>query len=157
MKYINLTQGKKAMVDDEDFEELNKVKWCFSDGYAIRRYTNEQGSSVYTKMHRFIINTPNKMDTDHINHNKLDNRKSNLRICTRTENQQNHKIQKNSTSGYKGVNYHKVNQVWRAQIRINRKHTHLGCFDTKEEAAIAYNQAAIKYFGEFAYLNKVLT
>lgn len=155
MKYIELSQGKKTIVDDDDFENLSKWKWCYSMGYAIRRYTEEDGRSVYIKMHRALMEATQGLDIDHINHDKLDNRRINLRLCTRTQNQQNHKLQKNSTSGYKGVNFHKQNNIWRAQIRIDRKHTHLGCFNTKEEAAIAYNKAATKHFGEFAYLNKI--
>lgn len=94
---------------------------------------------------------------DHINGDGLDNRKQNLRICTKSENACNRGIDRDNTSGYKGVCYisNKTKRVkrWIAQIAINKKHICIGYFHTKEEAAIAYNEAATKYHGEFAKLN----
>jgi hypothetical protein len=103
-------------------------------------------------MHRLIMNTPKGMDTDHINGDSLDNRRCNLRICTHAQNQRNlKKILGNNK--YKGVSLFKKTQKWRARIQINRMGLHLGYFDTEEEAAKAYNEAAEKHFGEFSRIN----
>jgi hypothetical protein len=151
MKEIPLTKGKVALVDDENFEWLNQWKWCVSiNGYAIRRKLK---SVKCIHMHREIIKTPAGMDTDHINGNRLDNRLINLRICNTPENQHNSKLRKSNTSGYKGVSWHQQNKKWLAQITNNYKNTYLGCFDTPEKAAHAYDKAAKELFGEFARLN----
>ena len=147
-KSIKLSKNKCALVDDEDFEYLNNFNWSLSSaGYAV--------SSSNKIMHRMIMNTPKGLVTDHINHNTLDNRKENLRICTNSENRHNYIKPKNNTSGYKGVYFHKTTNKWCAKIRVNRIKMHLGYFLDIEEAAIAYNKAATKYFGEFALLNYV--
>jgi len=93
---------------------------------------------------------------DHKDNNPTNNKIENLRECTRSENEGNSKTPKNNTSGYKGVMWHKQHQKWMAQIGVNYKRKHIGLYSTKEEAAKAYNQAAIQYFGEFAKLNEVL-
>ena len=92
---------------------------------------------------------------DHINHEKLDNRRSNLRICTTSQNCANMNIKRKNRgiSGFKGVRYHSKNKNWNARITIKRKEIHLGCFTDKDVAAKAYDLAAIKYFGEFALTN----
>jgi hypothetical protein len=145
---IPLTQGKFTLVDDEDFEKLNKFKWYFHDGYAIR-----QVKGKIVRMHREIANTPIDMLTDHINGDKLDNRKVNLRPCTTAQNVQNRSNQSNNSSGFKGVSWSKKNNKWSAMININKKRTHLGYFKTAEEAAKVYDLAAIENYGEFANLN----
>jgi hypothetical protein len=109
-------------------------------------------------IHRLIMDAPKGMDIDHINGNPLDNRKSNLRICTRAENQSNRGPQKNNTSGYKGVSYKKPSkswkaQKWRAQINCRGESICIGYFDTPEEAARAYDTKAKELHGEYAYLN----
>ena len=151
MKEIELTQGKVAIVDDEDFEYISQWKWCYTinqksrSGYAIRR--------PGILMHRVINKTPPGMQTDHINGNGLDNRKENLRSCTRTQNKANVKMNRNNKSGYKGVSREKKRKTWRAHIRIGGKGRALGRFDILEEAARAYDRAAREKFGEFARLN----
>lgn len=108
MKKIKLTQGKYAIVDDEDFEWLNQWKWCYCK-YVIRDIIlNKKNKRIY--MHRLIMNTPEKMQTDHINGNKLDNRRNNLRICTQSQNNMNRKISKLNTSGYRGIYWDKDNK-----------------------------------------------
>ena len=97
-KSIPLTQGKFALVDDEDFEKLNQNVWLFCNGYAARG-VNRFPRRRLLYMHRIILNPPEGFDVDHISHNSLDNRKENLRICSRTENQRNRIIGKNNTSG----------------------------------------------------------
>ena len=106
-------------------------------------------------MHRVVMNTPDGMETDHISMNTLDNRRENLRQCTRAENSANKKKYSTNTSGYKGVTWHKAANKWRAQITINYKNHILGQFDKIEDAAKAYNEAAKNRLGEFARLNEV--
>ena len=150
MKKIKLTQNKYALVDDEDFEKLSKYKWHFTGQYAAHRLHRNGGNKKIQWMHRFILNTPIGKDTDHINGNKLDNRKKNLRICSRTENSRNSKIRSNNTSGFKGVHWHGALKKWRARIKVNGKCIHLGCFDDKKSAHNAYCKASEILFGEFA-------
>lgn len=147
MKEISLTQGKVAIVDDEDYKWLAQWKWYCHGKYA------ERGFPIRIKMHRVIINTPPGMETDHINGNGLDNRKSNLRICTHSENMMNQCVQKRSATGFKGVWFSKQHKKWRACIRNNKVHIHLGLFSTPEDAARAYDDAAKQVFGEFAKTN----
>ena len=154
MRKIPLTQGKFAIVDDKDFDELSKHKWYF-DKYAIR--TDYKNNRIYM-MHRVIINTPKGMDTDHVNGNKLDNRRNNLRVSNRSQNVANNGLRKNNTIGFKGVEFLKnrnFNKPWHARLTLNYRCISLGCFSTAIEAAQAYNRAALKYFGEFARLNKI--
>lgn len=152
MKEIKLTQGKVALVDDDDFEYLNQWKWFYHQKYA-ERYLSKFSSRKLLLMHRVIINTPDGMETDHINNNGLDNRKYNLRICSKSENQHNSKIRKNNTSGYKGVTWSKSHKKWQAQLSMNRIKKYLGCFNKSVDAAIAYDNAAIKFYGNFACTN----
>lgn len=155
MKTIQLTKGAVALVDDEDYDELNKYKWhLHSEGYAVRT-TGSGRTRERFRMHRLIAKTPEEMDTDHINGNRLDNRKENLRICTRAENLRNRFVGSNNASGYKGVAYHKFSKLYHATINMNKKQKSLGYFKTPKEAAKAYNDSATKYFGEFAKLNDV--
>ena len=119
MKEIQLTGGEICLVDDEDFDFVSKIKWHIdSDGYA------RHGSK---RMHRIIANTPKGMETDHINREKLDNRRSNLRVCTQHENQMNRGKQKNNKSGYKGV--FSARKKWRPQIKYKGKVIRFGVFE----------------------------
>lgn len=159
-KEISLTQGKVALVDVEDYDYLNQWKWYAHKNkndmfYAIRKI-KRYGKRITIRMHREIIKPPDNMFTDHINRDSLDNRRSNLRICTYSQNRMNSKKNKNNTSGYRGVDWHKIAKKWRACIRINKKNKFLGYFNTKEQAALAYNGAAKKKFREFANLNLII-
>jgi len=159
MKKIKLTQGQYALVDDEDFEDLNKYKWiaqyssCTKTYYVKRHSHRECGKPKHLQMHRVIMNAKKGQVIDHINGNTLDNRKENLRIATYSQNRGNSKRYRNNTSGYKGVSWNKNRQRWEACIGYQNKYIYLGLYTTKEEAALAYNEAAKKYFGEFANLN----
>lgn len=146
MKKIPLTLGKFALVDDEDFEYLSQWKWCFD-----RRYATTWNSGKMTRMHVFLFRRPKGMQVDHINGDKIDNRKCNLRIVTNSQNSQNRGARSDNTSGYKGVRSQRGK--WRAEIKVNYQTINLGCYSTKEQAARAYDEAARKYFGEFARLN----
>lgn len=155
MKIIKLTQGKETIVDVEDYRHLNKHKWFVdSSGYARRARKKIDGEGPpAVRMHRVIMNLDgSNLVVDHINGNKLDNRKQNLRICTYSQNSQNKKVKSNSISGYKGVTLC-MGKYWMAYITHNKININLGMFDTKELAVQAYNEKAIEYHGEYARLN----
>ena len=160
-KKIPLTQGKFAIVDPEDYDRLMAMgKWHTScNGYACRTYNykNQHGlwSGKTIFLHSLVLDVPEKYVIDHINGVKTDNRKSNLRVCTRAENGRNRGKQENNTSGYKGVSYKVKNKKFSSQIKVYNKQIYIGLFDTPIEAARAYNEAAIKYHGEFAKLNEL--
>ncbi len=157
MKQIDISTKKYpntfALVDDEDYVELSKHKWCCGGrGYATRSRPRHDGIGVLY-MHRVILKTPDGMDSDHKNGDRLDNRRFNLRICTRTQNQQNRGKHKTKASEFKGVDWQKHIKKWRARIRIDGKLTYLGLFIRPVVAAKAYDEAAKKHFGEFALTN----
>ena len=156
MKKIQLTQGKSAIVDDCDFEWLSKHKWCAVKGrntfYAITSIKNTVTKKWHNmRMHRLILNAPQSMDVDHRDHDGLKNIRSNIRLCTRSQNTSNMLPRKNKTSQYKGVSRHK--NKWIAQIDCNGKHIHLGSFPNELDAARRYDVKAKELFGEFAYIN----
>ena len=158
-KEIPLTQGKVAIVDDEDFEMLSRFKWCArkSDGgllwYACRK-ERINGRQHQQQMHRLILNAPAGLFCDHINGNGLDNRRCNIRLATPQQNGMNQRVHAKSKTGFKGVTVSTCGK-YQAQIKVNGKLIYLGSFADKTSAAIVYNEAAIKYHGEFANLNKV--
>ena len=152
---------QKVLVDEEDWDLVNQYKWHIwgrdsrNPLYALTKIPAPETKSGKKDlpMHRLIMNAPKGMQVDHINHNGLDNRKQNLRICTPGQNQQNQGKTRSNTSGFKGVSYFKITGKWRAAIRINKKETHIGYYDTPEEAAMAYDANANHYHGEYACLN----
>lgn len=148
--FLPLTKGKLAEIDPEDLFTIGMFKWCFFNGYAVR-FPHQNGKEITIRMHRVVNQTPDHLFTDHINGDKLDNRRSNLRIATRSQNSWNSKkLRKHNTSGFKGVSWHKRNQMFHAEIRAFGKHYHLGNFKTAEEASSAYKDASIRLHGEFA-------
>lgn len=154
MRTIPLTKGQIAIVDDDDFDRLSLFKWqCNGLGYAIRRCksTNKQ-----RYMHHDILPPPEGYCVDHKDRNKLDNRKSNLRLATRSQNAQNRNTMRGkSKSTYKGVVWRKHRLKWEAWITLNGVRMYLGIFPNEEDAAIAYNVAAQLFFGQYAALNDV--
>ena len=147
-KEIQLTRGKVAIVDDEDFERLNQHNWCVRQGtktfYAIRE---AQGKRIH--MHHLICPKP----VDHINGNGLDNRRCNLRQATQSQNRMNQSKGGGTSSKFKGVTWSKQSQKWQAQIKFHKKNKHLGLFISEVEAAKAYDKAAKQLFGTFAKPN----
>ncbi len=142
MAIIPLSKGKYTIIDDEDVERVTKYKWHTSTtNYARRsiriRDINNKSIKKTLMLHRFIMNLDDpKLEVDHINNNRLDNRKNNLRIVSPTINRRNLNKRKNGTSKYLGVHFHKIRQKWRAQIRNNNKVISLGMFLTEEEEAM---------------------
>ncbi len=160
MKKINISTPKYpntfTLVDDKDYAYVNKWKWTCSHSSVVRRAWVEKKKFKALALHRVITGAPQNMLVDHINHNILDNRKCNLRVCTRSQNAMNMIKTKNiKSSKFKGVTKSKSKKRWRSYIKIKQKQINLGHFTTELEGAKAYNLAALKYFGEFAYLNKV--
>lgn len=157
LKEIKITQGKTVMLSDDDFNELSKYKWAYSasTGYAVRKGRKSKQEPRTVHMHRVILGAKSTEQVDHINGNKLDNRRSNLRIASIQKNSFNRKKPKvQCTSKYKGVLKRKNATKWEARIKINNKAIYLGTFIHEIDAAKAYNKAALKYFGDFARCNE---
>mgnify|MGYP001616685408 CR=1 FL=1 len=156
-KLIPLTQGKFAIVDDEDFEYLNQHKWhaCKrpTTWYAIRNIHKPDGKQTMIRMHREILKPPSGLETDHKDGNGLNNRRYNLRVATCSQNQQNRRKIRGRTSRFKGVYLRRYNAKWGVAITVKRKTLHLGTFVSETQAAQAYDQAARTHFGEFAHVN----
>jgi len=154
MKEIKLNKGFTTQVDDEDYEYLNQWKWRV----AIYKHTNYARRTLWIKgenrsitlhMHRIILNPPKNMEIDHKDQDGLNNQRSNLRICTGSQNHMN----KKPIGKYVGVAWYKYTEKWKAQIHVNGKQLHLGYFKDDGIAARVRDEAAKKYFGEFAVLN----
>lgn len=153
MKVIELTKGFAAIVDDEDFERLAQYRWCA----LIARYTvyavRNGGKLGFIYMHRFLIDAPSGMEVDHKNGNGIDNRRSNLRLVTKAQNQHNSRLKRHNKLRVKGVTFIKKTGKYHAKVRANKKTVFSGYFDTVEAAKAARDKAAEQYHGEFARLN----
>lgn len=151
--------GKFALVSDEDFEYLNQFIWKVDgSGYPYRTIKIKKNNFISLRMHRDILKLVGSQPADHKDINRLNNQRDNLRICTKADNNRNRGLLRNNTSGYIGVCYRKGKwrtKRWMASITIDNKRKFIADFNTKEEAAKAYNLAATKYFGQFARLNPI--
>lgn len=158
MREIELTQGKIAIVDDEDYELVMRHKWYYAEyrpGYGYAKTNNKGRSPALLRMHRVILGLNGNEKVDHINGNSLDNRRKNLRLVTQSQNMMNTGIRSTNKSGYKGVCFANREKKWLATIWKDNKQIYLGFFDEKEDAAKAYNNAARELHGEYAVLNSV--
>ena len=161
MKTIALTQSKVALVDDQDYAWLNQWKWCANKyknktriiWYALRAAPRKNGKQRTILMHRVIAARTRITDVDHRDCDGLNNQRSNLRPATRRQNLHHQCKQPGRSSRFKGVYWYKQTNRWKAQITINGKRKHLGYFVNEEDAARAYDRAAVEAFGEFALLN----
>ena len=165
MKFeINSTKHgtKEVLIDDEDWKIVKNYTWHISYDKTINNfYISSSGWDKFLKikskgvlLHRLIMDCPKEMQVDHINHNTLDNRKENLRICTSAENNRNRKKRvTGTTSKYMGVCFDKQRNKYRSRIYVNKKYLDLGRYKTQEEAAVKYNIKAIELFGQYASLN----
>jgi len=155
MKILNIKSkgiNHEVLFDDEDFDLISKYNWEIRDGgYVVGRLKGSKKRSSI-RMHRLILNLSDpKIITDHINHNKLDNRRENLRICSPAQNSYNKQKHQRNTTGFKGVYCEDIAFV--ANIGVDNKLIRIGRFNHKEDAARAYDSAAIHFFGNFAHLN----
>jgi len=150
LELIKLSNGSYTKVDDDLYPFLSRYRWSCSAGYALTAFRILENISYTVTMHRLIMRMSNK-NVDHINGDKLDNRVCNLRYCERSQNSINYK-RPNKSTGYRGV-YNNSGGRYSARITINGKKTTLGTYDTKIEAAQAYDRAAQKYHKEFAVYN----
>jgi hypothetical protein len=167
IRKIKLTQNKYAIVDKEDYKWLMEWKWHAIHRITVRKVVGPTevwyAGRTGMLMHRQILGLRNGdgILTDHVNHDGLDNRRKNLRKATAIQNAHNRNISEYNRTGYKGVyraevyGPRNINPRWGARISVNGKLFYSKYFDTKEEAALAYNELAIKYHGEFARLNVI--
>ena len=146
--------GFRFLFDKEDFEKIKKYYWYPAHGYIASVGDDYKAKRIY--MHRFIVDCPDNMVVDHINHDISDNRKCNLRICLKAENNRNVTITSQNSSGVRGVNLNNKKNRWVARITYQGKIINLGSFIHKEDAIKARKEAEILYFGEFAYKEKTV-
>jgi hypothetical protein len=158
MKLIPLTKGRFALVDDSDYPWLSQLRWCYSsDGYAVNYYRDEYGIYHRRSMHRLIMArmleqfVPPDLQVDHINHDRIDNQRNNLRLATRSQNQAYKKLQVSNSTGYKGVIWNR--SKWEVRIRYQGRKLYLGRYDDPIQAALVYDGAARLLYQEFAGLN----
>ena len=145
-----ISNESQFIFNEQDYNIIKQYNWYLRpDGYIATNINN-----TIIRLHRLIMNVNNKMFIDHKNHNILDNRRENLRICTKSENDFNRQKIK-GTSKYKGVHWDKVKNKWTAKIQLNKKQMFLGYYISEEKAALEYNKNAKELFGEFAWLNNI--
>lgn len=147
----------RAKIDSEDMKKCKDYVWYLKDdGYVVG---NESGNKTRTSLHRFIMDSYVCADqiVDHINHDKLDNRKINLRICTSSQNSMNRVKSNRNTSGFVGISWNKRKGLWVSKIEVNKNSIFLGYFKDMDDAVQARKEAEDKYFGEFKYNQFIIT
>lgn len=158
---IYSSRGHPIKISPEDYDHLCRRRWHIGPtGYVCgweRVYSADKKTSraKTITMHRLIMKPPNGMHVDHINQDKSDNRRENLRLCTPLQNTHNQGPRRNSSSGYKGVYWSKKDKRWYVQLHVEKKKSTFGFFKKVEDAVKRYNEVAIEYHGEFAYINKL--
>lgn len=152
MAEIIAKHGEIILLDEQDAESLGHHRWYVNGKYVVRCEWLGKGKNKVTLIHREImgVKSGDRLQVDHINGNPLDNRRANLRICTRSQNGMNRGKQANNTSGFKGVIWRPKERKWAARIGVDGKKIDLGYFQTKAEAAAAYDAASKRVHGEFA-------
>lgn len=151
MKILQTDKGVDFVIDDDTYLWAKDINWKLSKfGYVSFRKGTKR---VF--LHRLVAQTPEDYITDHINGNRLDNLRSNLRVVTNKQNVWNSGLRNDNTSGYRGVHFRKDRGRWTAEIKANGKKHCLGCYNTAEEAAVVYNRKAKELFGDFARLNAI--
>lgn len=154
MKEILLSRGEKTIVDDADFAYLSQWKWSlFKWSKSNTYYAGRRCDRKIIYMHIQLMNYPQNITVDHNDGNGLNDQRSNLRLATQSQQKMNTTKNSRNTSGFKGVCWDKTHNKWRVRIGVNGKKINVGRFDNPIDAARAYDEAAIKYFGEFAKLN----
>ena len=160
MREIPLTRGLHTIIDDDDFDLIKQHKWCANKigntFYVQHSFTHPGGRKGALYMHRVIMNPPSNMDVDHLDGDGLNNRRSNLRICTRGQNCGRQKPQVGRSSKFKGVSYHRRMGCWEAYVHSKDKKHPAGYFSDERKAAMAYNELASVLHGEFALLNEIM-
>ncbi len=159
IRTIPVGHGAVTLVDAEDYPSLASQRWCLSTGGYVCRMAyspTRPGRRAGVRMHRFIMRAKNGQYVDHINGDKLDNRRSNLRVCSAGENARNSRVPRNNRSGYKGVCWHTAKGKWLANIMKDGRRYHLGYFDDAFVAALVYDVAARELHGEYARPNFTL-
>lgn len=153
---IRLTQGKVAIIDDEDLPLVSQHKWyahaCRRTFYATTNIV-VPGKRTILRMHRLILAAKPGQEVDHIDGDGLNNRRANIRLCLQSQNAMNHRKKLNSKSMYKGVTMYPRKSPWQANIAVNGTRIYLGSFTSETAAALAYDEAARLHFGEFARTN----
>ncbi len=156
---VPLTKGQYALIDVDDWEIIGKNRWCAqgptSAGkyYAVRRQCGAAKKTTTLYMHRAILFPDGGPNVDHRSTNSLDNRRSNLRECTQKGNSANRGLTRRNTSGFKGVSWSHMTRKWEAYIHVDRRKWKLGYFQSAEDAARAYDAAAVVEFGDYARTN----
>lgn len=157
---VPLTRGMLALIDESDGPDVLSHTWCAWQAkpgyswYAMRRKSKAESPRREVEyLHRRIMHPPPGISIDHVNGNGLDCRRSNMRFATHAQNQRNQRRSVANTSGFRGVSWDAENLKWRASITVEGKSINLGRFDMAEDAAAAYDRAAISAFGEFASTN----
>lgn len=160
MKLIDCSTNKNpnvfTMVDNDDYEHINQWKWYVSNGYVMRTaYSGIVNKPTRIYMHREIAKPEIGLHVDHVNGNKLDNRRVNLRVCTNSQNIKNMQKKSGTSSFFKGVSWHNRDKVFQSRIEYDYKSIYLGSYESEISGAIAYNIAALKYHLDFARLNPI--
>lgn len=153
IKILKSNKGTKILVSDKDYDRVKKFKWKLCPTTGILFITKNRKR---ISLHRFIMNPDKDMVVDHINGDRSDNRRSNLRVCSHKQNLANQKLNSKNTSGFKGVYYKKSKKKFTARIKVEGRLFFLGHFNNPKEAGEAYDRAAVEYFGGFAKTNKSL-